>query len=156
MADPIFTSYVAGFFDGEGSIQLYMAMRANKNGKDYLRSQLYVSVTQLDPTVLNRLKDEFGGNVYERRPRATKSGEEHRRWDWVATSKVALSFLEAIRPYLIVKAEEADCAIEFGHTMLEGNTRLGVPPEVLLRRTELAQRIIEIRDRKKRLAYDFS
>jgi hypothetical protein len=74
--------------------------------------------------------------------------------DWVATSTVALLFLERIKPYLIVKLEEAECAIEFGHTMGTEARKLGVPQEILDRRAALCRQIRDIRASKTAVAYD--
>jgi len=148
--------YVAGFFDGEGCIQLTVGDRIGVKGKTYLRCQLYISITQLDPTVLYAIKDVYGGNVYKRKARATKSSKMHNRSDWVATSKVAADFLEDIRPYMICKAEEADIALKFASTM--GNntqdTRNGLAPEVIALRKQLCADIKSARQRKTDQAYD--
>jgi hypothetical protein len=150
------TAYVAGFFDGEGCIQLVAAMRSHRNGKSYPRFQLHVSVTQYDPEPLYLMKELFGGNVYQRKSRATKSGKMHHRFDWVATSQVAAQFLAHIRPYLITKAQEADIAIEFAATMgsNSGDTRNGIPQEVVRRRFELVEQIKEVRENKIARAYE--
>lgn len=146
--------YIAGFFDGEGTIQIYMGKRVIK-GKMYMRCQLSVAITQLDPKPLYLIMERYGGNVYQRKSRATKSGKMHNRFDWVATSLVATEFLEAITPWLIVKQEEALIALEFSETLATNldDTRNGIPPETLEKRWELHDEIREVRKRKTDIAY---
>lgn len=99
-------AYLAGFVDGEGSI----AVGLNKGWKGVRRWYLRFSVHQLDPRPLRLLADLFGGSV-------RRHGYEARRsrqiFEWVTTSEMAAKAIAALRPYLVVKAEEADVALEF-------------------------------------------
>lgn len=90
--------YWAGFFDGEGHISI---------AKDLVHMQ--VGVTQKEPQALYLMRNRFGGKVekyaYQTcfKWRLTKAEEMER-------------FLVALAPYLIVKAVEAQIALE----MLKG------------------------------------
>jgi len=99
-------SYLAGFIDGEGSISVGL----NRTNKGVRRWYLRLSVHQLDPRPLRLLAETFGGSV-------RKHGYEARRtrqiYEWAVSSKQAAVAISAIRPYLIVKADEADVALEF-------------------------------------------
>jgi hypothetical protein len=97
--------YLAGFFDGEGSIGIY------SNGQGHGRS-LRVQLTQnCGPKVdqLFRLwAEEWGAgmslmNRNGRRP----------AWNWQASGANACAFLRAIRPWLRLKADQADVAINW-------------------------------------------
>lgn len=110
-------AYAAGFFDGEGSIGI--AFTKNTNGKRYHR--LMISIVQTDPRPLLWIKARFGGYM--------GTGKMHNlgrklAYTWQSNSQVAEDFLRTIRPYLIVKAEQADIALAFRET--KRNTRAGM------------------------------
>jgi len=147
--------YAAGFFDGEGHIALHISDRQHTNGKTYKRYQVECCVTQLEPDVLQMFVDEFGGYLYERKARATKSGEMHQRWDWKLTQQKCAAFLERIAPHLIVKQEEAHIALEFARTFSEKTTArtAAVDMNTLLLRRELAEQIKAVRAKKRAVSY---
>lgn len=96
-------AYAAGILDGEGCIQICPNSRG-KNGH-YLR----VEVVNTNARLLQWLKERFGGNVQARGQldvRATKP-----LFVWSTASRVSAAFLRTVRPYLIVKATEADCGL---------------------------------------------
>ena len=107
--DEISTEYLAGFFDGEGSVGIYPNKNRSVSGKSY---RLQVSIGQVDSTVLRFLKERFGGTLtlYER----SKTMENRKdAWYWFIHARRALVFLEEIRPYTIVKRNEIELAVEF-------------------------------------------
>ena len=106
--DP-FVSYVAGFFDGEGSIDIRYDVKANKNGKSYERFSLRVCVVQMDRTPLDMIAERWGGSVSKRTANNCHT--------WVATTASACSFLSELLPYLIVKRREAEIGVAFQATM---------------------------------------
>lgn len=83
--------YIAGFFDGEGSIH------SKKN-----KVRIYISQTNED--VLNQIKIFMGfGKVYH-----IKKRKEHFKEAWVyctTSSKDSYTFLEMTKEFLIVKKE---------------------------------------------------
>jgi hypothetical protein len=94
-------AYIAGIFDGEGYIFVY---RSEQKGR--VIHQLTVGVKMCDPEAIGEIVESFGGcnTGYE---------NEHAfcfRVTFVGRS--AYDFLKAIRPYLRVKAEQADWAAE--------------------------------------------
>lgn len=94
-------AYMAGFFDGEGWITI--------SEKD-----LRCGVAQANEWIINLFKFRFGGRIYTRDPKNHK-GHLGKRfiWDWRIDSRQAALFLEAIKPYLILKLAEAQIAIEY-------------------------------------------
>lgn len=123
-------TYFAGFFDGEGCIRIDR-IRITSRPTHYTRYQLKVSAAQINPKPLYMIQEQFGGAIgYQTK----KSSTKHRAtFQWYAWSKYACDFLVALRPYLIVKAEEADLAIEFYRKMksLDSHFRRhrGNPPD---------------------------
>lgn len=93
-------AWMAGFFDGEGCICI------RRNGRGY---SLLVQITQT-VNVFRPFKEAFGGGITEWQPKQPRC---RRLWDWRATGAEAASFLRLIRPFLVVKQQEADIALEF-------------------------------------------
>lgn len=83
-------AYLAGFFDGEGSISLSL-----QKGK-YLRIEVACSQNTVD--VLWMYVRAFRGNVYQ----------SQRCYQWKTYGAQAISFLHAVIPYLVVKRLDAE------------------------------------------------
>ncbi|MCK4649512.1 hypothetical protein KAT51_08305 [bacterium] len=93
-------AYVAGLFDGEGSIGRY-ACRASKNGKRYYR--LHARITSGDRHILDLIQSEFEGKVYPKYQKPKSHG-----FDLHFTYRKAEKFLRRILPFLIIKKELAE------------------------------------------------
>jgi hypothetical protein len=88
-------AYVAGLFDGEGCVRWADTPR--------------VSITSCWPHHLHWIKRTFGfGNV---RLIPSQSPNHRTAYRWEASGKNAVTFLEAIRPFLREKAHQADLLI---------------------------------------------
>jgi hypothetical protein len=105
MVAPVATdmAYAAGFFDGEGSINIKNPGKSPKGAGH----SLVVSASQTVPAPLLWIKDRWGGSVRPLRKRSSPA------WEWCAGSKLAFRFLQDILPYLTVKRDQAIIAIEF-------------------------------------------
>jgi hypothetical protein len=101
-------AYVAGFFDGEGCV--YIAH--DKKGRPPSTTPVYnlgVVVGQDDPATLFWLRERWGGSVTPRKQRPNgKRSHEYR-----ATSLAAYDFLSEIIPFLQLKRQQAEVAIDF-------------------------------------------
>ena len=93
--------YIAGFFDGEGSIRINYKGYYNK-----LPSSLDVRIGQnlKVNAVLHEVCAMFGGTVID-----YKNGYSQ----WVVTTTKAATFLKTIEPHLYIKREEALLAIQY-------------------------------------------
>lgn len=87
-------AYLAGFFDGEGSISLSL-----QQGK-YVRIEVSCSQNTVD--VLWMYVRAFKGNVYE----------SNRCYQWKTYGQQAVNFLHAVAPFLIVKRLDAEETID--------------------------------------------
>lgn len=97
-------AWVAGILDGEGSIVFQRQVQLSGGYSPR------VKVINTDPRMLVRLKEITGvGYIYENKV----VGNRKRAWTWIAACEAALNILEAIRPYLVVKGEQADIAMAF-------------------------------------------
>jgi hypothetical protein len=74
---------------------------------------LQISVGQVDPAPLYRLRDLFGGSVSGGVRKRSGGRGQWISYDWKVTSRDALAFLEAIHPHLIVKRREVEVCIAF-------------------------------------------
>jgi hypothetical protein len=115
--DPAVLAYAAGLFDGEGTVQISKPF-SKKNNKRYHR--LDVCIAQKDPRPVLWMKDHFGGRIQWRR-RSIGSISY-----WILNHQPAADFLAAIRPYLVLKGEQADIAFAFRATVgkVTGNKRI--------------------------------
>lgn len=94
-------AYQAGFFDGEGTI--------NISGDNLWLS---VGVSNTNTEILEAYKAKFGGKVSLNSP----SNPSHKDyWDWAGYSKEASNLLGQLEPYLVVKKVQAGIAIEFAN-----------------------------------------
>ena len=84
-------AYLAGFFDGEGSV--YITLGNNK----YLRIE--VSISQKHRAVLNWIVTNFGGKIYQSKGHYPQ---------WKMNGAKAVEFLLMMRPYLIEKAVDVE------------------------------------------------
>lgn len=116
-----FLAYVAGFFDGEGCIQI----PCNERGNYTLR----INVCQKSEAVLQYIRSRLGGEI--------SNGKGVKILYWHGSNAVPV--LEQILPWLVVKKSQAELAIEFGHTIVTRGTPVG--PVVNARRAEIADEV---------------
>jgi len=102
--------WAAGAVDGEGCI----AIRTSRSVRSQrLQYGLYVAVSNTDPRMPSRLAEMFGGNV------VLKDARHRQRpiYEWRVFSSKAALILQELRPYLVIKGEQADIAIAFAATL---------------------------------------
>lgn len=100
--------YVAGAIDFDGSISIVKTKDAShRNGYSY---NLYVRVKNTNLAIMEWLIEHFGGS-YCPSTKATKVWKT--AYAWSIASQQALLFLKAIFPYMVVKKDRAEIAIEF-------------------------------------------
>lgn len=147
LTDLNFIVWAAGFFDGEGSV--FVEISKNKNTRRRVRNLLTASVTQTSTPCLNLFKQCFGGNITP----ITKSRRQHMNnsvcFVWRVRSKDAIAFLEVIAPYVVVKKEQVELALQYPLTSADGRKYAGpynpLPDEVHNRRMEIGQKLRDIR-----------
>lgn len=94
-------AYTGAIIDGEGCISI---------GKQNNNLQLHISVANTDKGLIDFLLKNFGGNLY-----IGKQKEKRKQfWIWSLTGcKNAITFLEQVIPYLLIKRKQAEFALEF-------------------------------------------
>jgi len=110
-------AYLAGIIDGEGTIGIYRKGGTTKRP----HYEGTVIVVQRDPTIPQWIQQRFGGSLIHRvfRIRGGKR-DRYTYWRWYLIGKKIGPFLERCLPYLIIKREQAECAIELAGTILRG------------------------------------
>lgn len=108
------SQYAAGFFDGEGCVQLRYA-----KGTIQYHKQIVAAIGQSSLPVLTAHKDKYGGSIYQRK--MSNCGIKQ-MWDWKVFTVTACNFYEDILPYLIVKREQVEFAL--AAWKIRGNTEL--------------------------------
>lgn len=94
-------AYLGGFFDGEGSIGVY---ESKSSGAFCLRVQISQRKTDLTEHLLNSLKERYGGSI-------SSVNKQRPGLLWQVSGDKAVRLLRDIRPYLYLKADEADLAV---------------------------------------------
>lgn len=119
--------WMAGFFDGEGSISIARMKRGHGH-----RYRLYVDVCQTNPRLLH-LFLRFGGTVHARRETARCK----RIFAWRIGGSKACEFLKMIMPHLkhARKQEVARLAIEFQEKAVGMVTRRRSMSRLVLQRS---------------------
>lgn len=97
-------NYVAGIFDGEGSIGIHKRSY-KESARGYLYSpKIRLGMTGIGISIVENLRNQFGGSLSLRRY-STKNKD---LLTWTITSrKEIIYFLESIGPLLIVKQQQA-------------------------------------------------
>lgn len=143
----LFIVWVAGFFDGEGSV--FVEIAKSKNTRRGVRNLLTVSVTQTSLPCLNLIKQHFGGSILAITKDRRHSMNNSVCYMWRVRSKDAIAFLEIIAPYVVVKKEQVELALQYPLTLADGSKYAGLhnplPDEVHNRRMEIGQKLRDIR-----------
>jgi hypothetical protein len=100
--------YVAGLFDGEGTVSVYCFTQTRKSGNSYRRYQLTVVLTNTHRPVLDRIRVQYGGFIVKHQSRMGR----RQCYRWMASAHIAQRFLSAIQPYAIIKRPVIDLGLE--------------------------------------------
>lgn len=104
MTEELELAYLAGFFDGEGTIIICK----DKSRLGNVNYRLRVGASQVIPAPITMLQDKFGGLTQIHK----KSSLSHRDiFTWQLHSQKAKEFLKCLLPYLTVKRDQAMFAI---------------------------------------------
>jgi hypothetical protein len=134
-------AWLAALIDGEGSIML----GKRESGPRNLRQPHYravVAIANTDFRLMEALVNRVGdGQVYEHRvsnTRASHNPRKNRQWTWRMNANQIRVWLPPVRPWLVLKDEQAELLLE----ALELKARYGSEG-----RYPNAAQVIQIRDR---------
>jgi len=99
-------AWTAGFFDGEGCIQLVTRTRGRCT-----EVRLQITAANTDIRSLQRFKDLFGGSIQVMQRPGNPHGYKP-SWFWVSAHRIAENALRAMLPWLLVKREQAIIALQ--------------------------------------------
>jgi len=105
-------AWVAGFIDGEGCICILKQKYLSSDGAQKVYYRLSVSISQNNLEVLQRVKEVSGihGNIFAKK-RTIKTNRQCYTLNY--DSKHALSFIRALKPFLVRKRAEVDAIEQF-------------------------------------------
>lgn len=102
----ITASYVAGFFDGEGTVGI---SHVKHPSADYYNVR--VAIINTNRAILDAIQGTFGGSVGSHDKR--RSDKHKQSWQVQWYSESAIEFLRTIYPYVIVKRDQIELALKF-------------------------------------------
>ena len=113
-------AYIAGLFDGEGSLQCKQAWEKKKKhkGKGYRKTyawRINMEIAMTDESVIRWVHEILQvGTVIRRKERGnTKSGGKYKtQWRWRCTFRDALYVCKLLWPYAIVKLHKIEQVID--------------------------------------------
>jgi len=139
-------AYLAGIIDGEGCVTL------SKQRRRPLGHVACLVVCMTHEPVIRHLQAQFGGRIRHR----IKANPAHKpQWEWRITGRKAVELLFEAAPWIRVKEMQVSVLCEWANTVIENTApcKLGVPVEIMVRRSDL---IDQIHTLNRRGAYDAS
>lgn len=100
--------YIAGFFDGEGSVLVYKRTTSLSPKSSTTPYQIRATITNTNEAVIRAIQAKHGGSIYNYPP----APRRRPAWKWTVLCQDAAKFLTAIAPYLIIKAPEVEIALK--------------------------------------------
>jgi hypothetical protein len=115
-------AYLAGLIDGEGCIKLYPQMNP----------PCQITIANNNKKVLDWVKDKLDcGNVYIHKLPPERKHKTQYQWR-VASREQIKKILKAIKPYLIIKDDQADRMLYYIHINPYRGYRISeCPPQIL-------------------------
>ena len=133
------TIWLAGFLEGEGSFVIILDQNSVFSGR--------LTAGQANPSILELLKDTFGGQIRQNKRSYSSRFSTTLLYQWTITGPAMYKALLELRPYLFVKAEQADCLIQLQESINSYKGRIGrnrefqfLPEEEWIKRAALYNR----------------
>ena len=123
-------AYIAGLIDGDGCISTRYHPSSN-------RWRVRIDVWQIDPRPLTCMKDVVEGSLLYFRAKPNNKLSNTPIWHWTVVDKVLDYYLPQFMPYLIVKKDKAEIALQFRARI--GKTGQRVTPEERAARMSLVK-----------------
>ncbi len=106
-------SYIAGLFDGEGSISIIHQRAGVKKNPEKRWHILQVNITNSDLPVLKAVKKFLGFGGLRTKPVYGKNSNIKVVYCWYVRSIGAAKFLKMVYPHLYIKKKRAKIALDF-------------------------------------------
>lgn len=132
-------SYYAGLFDGEGSICI---TNNGRIGTKYKKLQVTIAMRADKAQPLPEGQRIWGGSLRKRAPRKHNHNEV---LDWRLYTRSAEKFLISIRPFLRIKKEQVELALQYRKIMNEKRQITNQIPVIQQKvRTKIEEKIKEL------------
>jgi len=138
-------AYLAGLFDAEGCIGVHLLKQKARRQPLH---RLFCNVAMTEREGPEMFLERFGGEV--QKPERRKGRQPMHRWRIDANK--AANFLEELRPFMRVKHQQADLALELQSGWVRSNP---TTREELARRERIRQEISKLNEIKKIQAFPF-
>ena len=102
-------AYLAGLFDGEGSLFITVRVVPRKSPTHALK----LVITNTYKPILERIQRQFGGAVYRKARSVTTPPSVRECWFWVTGAWKAAEFLRYVKDDAIIKQSQIEVALEF-------------------------------------------
>lgn len=89
-------AWAAGFYDGEGAVNISLQSSTHHNGTRYTHYRMRLQIGQVDPQPLKKLQSYWGGTIATHVNKASNNRTENR---WVLRSRDAKRFMQDIYEY---------------------------------------------------------
>lgn len=107
-------SYLAGIFDGEGSVSIIRYRRKQPDEDSVFYYNLRVEMQMTEELIPRLFQNTFGGSIY----RQKNKGENRKvSYKWYCASENARGFLMDILPFTILKSPQIEVALHFACDM---------------------------------------
>jgi len=131
-APKLLKAYLAGFFDGEGSIFILRQKRKKLRDRITYSTKVEVSNTVKEP--LELLHSNYSGTIYTH---IRQSEKRKPIYIWSLSNRKAYQFLKDIKPYLIIKKAQAQIGIELQERVAKSHIGIWLTPEEREKREQL-------------------
>ena len=93
-------AYIAGLFDGEGSISRYQTMRKGRKNPTWV---IRCEINMTDQTIIKWLHDTLGFGSFYKKPPSPKQLGRRMQYRWCCSYRDALKFANLLLPHARVK-----------------------------------------------------
>lgn len=131
-------AWAAGFFDGEGFINIQKRSHPKYTGY-YLR----IGINHVAPEPVTEMQRLFGGSLVKEEEHKV-IGNRKPRHRWITSTSNAAEALKQMLPYMNNKNKVSALALDFQTTMLMEYKRKGVPEEVQQKRKDIKTEIMRL------------
>ena len=127
--------YLAGLFDGEGTVSFMTCKKKSKSGHPY--TKIHLNLTSTDSPLIEWLVDTFGGSSTIKKPYNPKHREAYQ---WCVASRHARDIAEKLLPYVKLKKEHLELVKLYSSTIAV-NSHYGISPTARGTRSYIAERM---------------
>lgn len=136
-------AYLAGIIDGEGCITILRRKHVERGQRP--RYALEVVVINTDVRLIEWLQARFGGSVNRRKIECDRWADSFR---WRSSNLHSEAILRRVRPFLIIKAAQADLALKFRETFGKHACRFRMPAAATYAERERLRQEIQFLNRR--------